>query len=293
MMSTQKPLAALFTLAAACAPAKKETAPMTTTTSGYAPVNGIQLYYEIHGSGEPLVVLHGGLGSIAMYGATIDALAQHRQVIGVDLYGHGHTGFVDGRGLSWEEMADDVGALIAHLGLAQADVMGYSLGAGVAAETAIRHRARVRRVVLVSGTLRRDGSFPEGRAALEQLGPHLAEFMKPSPIYQHYAKVAPRPEDFGKLIGETGALARRERDWMPALPTFPPTLLVYGDADSVRLQHIIEVYAGLGGGQRDPGWDGSAGRSASQLAILPGVNHYVMAEHPLLAATVERFLAAK
>src|ERR1043165_3138785 len=131
MMSTQKPLAALLTLAATCAPAKKETAPMTTTTSGYAPVNGIQLYYEIHGSGEPLVVWHGGLGSIAIYGATIDALAQHRQVIGVDLYGHGHTGFVDGRGLSWEGMADDVGALIAHLGLAQADVMGYSLGAGV------------------------------------------------------------------------------------------------------------------------------------------------------------------
>jgi len=144
-----------------------------------------------------------------------------------------------------------------------------------------------------SGTFRRDGSFPEGRAALEQLGPHLAEFMKPSPIYQHYAKVAPRPEDFGKLIGETGALARRERDWTSALPTFPPTLLVYGDADSVRPQHIVEVYAGLGGGQRDPGWDGAAGRSASQLAILPGVNHYVMAEHPLLAATVERFLAGK
>jgi pimeloyl-ACP methyl ester carboxylesterase len=266
---------------------------MTTTTSGNAPVNGIQLYYEIHGSGEPLVVLHGGLGSIAMYGATIDALAQHRQVIGVDLYGHGHTGFVDGRGLSFEEMADDIGALIAHLGFAQADVMGYSLGSGVAAQTAIRHRAQVRRVVFVSGTFRRDGAFPEVVAALEQLGPHLAEFMKPSPAYQHYAKVAPRPEDFGKLIGETGALARRGRDWMSALPAFPPTLLVYGDADMVRPEHIVEIYAGLGGGQRDPGWDGAAGRSASQLAILPGVNHYVMAEHPLLAATVERFLAGK
>ncbi|HVV86306.1 MAG TPA: alpha/beta fold hydrolase [Kofleriaceae bacterium] len=264
---------------------------MTATTSGYAPVNGIQLYYELHGSGEPLVVLHGGLGSIAAYGATIDALAQHRQVIAVDLYGHGHTGFVDGRGLSFEEMADDVGALIAHLGLAQADVMGYSLGALVAAQTAIRHRARVRRVVFVSNTFRRDGAFPEVVAALEQLGPHLADFMKPSPVYQHYARVAPRPDDFGKLIGETGALARRDRDWMSALPGFPPTLLVYGDADMVRPQHIVEIYAALGGGLRDPGWDGAAGRSASQLAILPGVNHYVMAQHPLLAATVERFLA--
>jgi pimeloyl-ACP methyl ester carboxylesterase len=268
-------------------------AAVTAPTSGYAPVNGIQLYYELHGSGEPLVVLHGGLGSIATYGATIDALAQHRQVIAVDLYGHGHTGFVDGRGLSFEDMADDIGALSAHLGFAQTDVMGYSFGAGVAAQTAIRHRARVRRVVFVSGTFRRDGLFPEGLAALEQLGPHLAEFMKPAPAYQHYAKVAPRPEDFGKLIGEIGALARRERDWMSALPTFPPTLLVYGDADIVRPQHIVEIYAGLGGGQRDPGWDGSAGRSASQLAILPGVSHYVIADHPLLAATVERFLAGK
>lgn len=265
---------------------------MTTPTSGYAPVNGIQLYYEIHGSGDPLVLLHGGLGSTATYGATLDALATHRKVIAVDMYGHGRTGFVDGRSLSFEEMADDIGALIEHLGFAQADVMGYSLGSGVAAQVAIRHRARVRRLVFVSGALRRDGSYPEVVAALEQLGPHLAEFMKESPPYKHYAKVAPRPEDFGKLIGETGALARQDRDWMSALPAFPPTLLVYGDADSVRLQHVVEIYAGLGGGQRDPGWNGSAGRSASQLAILPGVTHYMMAEHPLLAPTVERFLAA-
>lgn len=134
-------------------------------------------------------------------------------------------------------------------------------------------------------------SAQEAADALDVSGPHLAEFMKPGPIYQHYAKVAPRPEDFGKLIGETGAMARRDRDWMAALPTFPPTLLLYGDADMVRPQHIVEVYAGLGGGLRDPGWDGGAGRSASQLAILPGVNHYAMAQHPLLAATVERFLS--
>lgn len=301
-----KCLAVLFTLAAACAPAnaKKETAPMTTTPttttsttsptkSGYAPVNGIQLYYEIHGSGDPLVMLHGGLGSVEMYGATVSALAQHRQVIAVDLYGHAHTGFVEGRGLTYEDMADDIAALITYLGFEKADVMGYSLGAGIAAQTAIRHHDRVRRVVFVSGTFRRDGLFPEGVAALAQLGPHLEEFMKGSPPYQHYIKVAPRPEDFGKLLGETGKLASRDRDWMSALPTFPPTLLVYGDADAVRPQHIMEIYAALGGGQRDPGWDGSAGRSASQLAILPGVNHYVMAQHPLLAPTVERFLAEK
>lgn len=257
----------------------------------YAPVNGIQLYYEIHGTGDPLVVLHGGLGSIEMHASTIAALAKHRQVIGVDLYGHAHTGFVDGRGLSYEEMGDDIGALIAELGFVQADVMGYSFGSGVAAQTAIRHHARVRRLVFVSGAFKRDGFFPEVAEALGKLGPELVEWMKPSPAYQHYVKVAPRPDEFGKLIGETGSLSRRDRDWMAALPGLPPTLLLFGDADSIRPQHILEVYAALGGGLRDPGWDGSAGRSTSQLAILPGVSHMAMAEHPLLAETVERFLA--
>jgi pimeloyl-ACP methyl ester carboxylesterase len=265
---------------------------MTTPTSGYAPVNGIQLYYEIHGKGDPLVMLHGGLGSIAMFGPNVAALARHRRVIAVDLYGHGHTAFVDGRRLSYEQMADDIGALIEHLELGKADVLGYSLGAGVAAQTAIRHPHRVRRVVFVSAPLRRDGWYPEGIAALEQLGPHLVEAMKPSPAYQHYAKVAPHPEDFGKLIGETGAL-QRDFDWMPALAAFPPSLLVFADADAIRPQHIVEIYAGLGGGHRDPGWDGAAGRSASQLAILPGMNHYNLPDHPILAETVERFLAAK
>jgi pimeloyl-ACP methyl ester carboxylesterase len=294
-------LAVLFTLATACASAsaQKEIDPMTTTTtttatkSGYASVNGIQLYYEIHGSGEPLVMLHGGLGAIPMFGDNIAALAKHRQVIAVDLYGHGHTAFVDGRGLSHEQMGDDIGALIEHLGLGKADVLGYSLGAGVAVQTAIRHPERVRRVVFVSSTFRRDGWYPEGIAALEQLGPHLEEFMKPAPIYQHYLKVAPRPQDFGKLLGETGALGKERFDWMPALATLPPTLLVFADADSIRPQHIVEIWAGLGGGQRDPGWDGSAGRPASQLAILAGMNHYNLADHPVLVETVERFLAAK
>jgi pimeloyl-ACP methyl ester carboxylesterase len=285
--------ATLFVLATACASTQKETAPMTTTaTSGYAPVSGIKLYYEIHGSGEPLVMLHGGLGSVAMFGPNVAALARHRQVIAVDLYGHGHTAFVDGRGLAYEQMADDIGALIQHLGLGKADVLGYSLGAGIAAQTAIRHPERVRRVVFVSGTFRLDGFYPEGVAALQQLGPHLAEFMKPSPAYQHYAKVAPRPDDFGKLIGETGALAKHAYDWMPALAKFPPSLFVFADADSIRPQHIVEIYAALGGGHRDPGWDGSAGRSTSQLAILPGMNHYNLPDHPVLADTVERFLGS-
>ena len=264
---------------------------MSTKTTGYAPVNGLQLYYEIHGSGDPLVVLHGGLGSIAMYGATIDALAQHRQVIAVDLYGHGHTGFVDGRVLSYEEMADDVGALIAHLGLAQADVMGYSLGAGVAVQTGLRHRDQVRKLVVVSTAFARGAAFPEVLAGFDALGPQLAEMMKPSPVYQTYQAVAPRPEDFPRLLDRVGTLVKQDYDWTAEVGKLPPSLLVAADADYYPLSHIVEVFAKLGGSANDPGWDGSGGRSASQLAILPGTSHYDLLGSPQLQPIVEAWLA--
>jgi pimeloyl-ACP methyl ester carboxylesterase len=267
---------------------------MTTTTSvssGYAPVTGTRLYYEIRGTGDPLIMLHGALGSLEMFGGNLETLAKTRKVIAVDLRGHAHTGLGDGA-LTLDVMADDIAGLMAHLGLAKADVLGYSLGAAVALHVAVRHPARVRKLVIASVAFRRSEYFPEVIAGFSHLGPALAEPMKASPIYAHYAKVAPKPDDFAAMIGAVAALVQRDYDWMPYVAKLPPTLLIVGDADAMRLAHTIEVFTALGGNQRDPGWDGSAGRTASQLAILPGHSHYELATSPALAAAVEPFLAS-
>src|SRR5215211_6084576 len=167
----------------------------------YADVDGLSLYYEEHGSGEPLVLLHGGIGASEMFAAILDELAEARRVIAVDLPGHGHTPDVD-RPLRAELLADDVAALIEHLGLERADVMGYSLGGMVALRTAIQHPARVRRLVLVSTAFRRDGSFPEVLEAMDHMSPAAAEPMKQSPLYAQYEQLAPLVEDWPVLVGK-------------------------------------------------------------------------------------------
>src|SRR5687768_5497240 len=134
----------------------------------YADVNGIKLHYEIHGTGRPLVLLHGGLGAIEMFGPNLPALAKGRQVIAVDLQGHGRTADID-RPLDPQLMADDIAALIRHLGLGRADIMGYSLGGGVAVHTAIRHPGVVNRLVVVSTPFRRNGFYPEILAQQEMV----------------------------------------------------------------------------------------------------------------------------
>jgi pimeloyl-ACP methyl ester carboxylesterase len=285
-------LATLLSTACTHASHAKDTTMTTTTsvTSGYAPVNGLRLYYEIRGTGDPLIMIHGALGSLEMFGGNLDTLAKTRQVIAVDLRGHAHTGLGDGD-LTYEVMADDVAGVMAHLGLAKADVLGYSLGAGVALHVAVRHPERVRKLVVAAAAFRHSEYFPEVRAGFAALGPAIAEPMKASPIYAHYAKVAPKPDDFAAMIGAVAALVQRDYDWMPYVAKLPPTLLVVGDADAMRLAHTIEVFTALGGSQRDPGWDGSAGRTASQLAILPGHSHYELASSPAFAAAVEPFLA--
>jgi pimeloyl-ACP methyl ester carboxylesterase len=265
---------------------------MTTKTTGYADIHGLHLYYETHGSGEPLIVLHGGFGSVEMFGPNIELLAKTRQVIGVDLQGHGRTADID-RPFSYEAMADDIAALIEHLGFAKADVLGYSLGGGVALQCAIRHPERVRKLVLVSTAFSREGWFPEVRTGFDAIGPQLAAMMKQGPAFTFYSKIAPHPEQFEAVVGKVGAMLKNNYDWGSSIDEkrTPPTLVVAGDADGLRPAHIVEMFAKLGGGQRDPGWDGSAGRSKSQLAILPGATHYDIVTSPMLAAVVEPFLA--
>jgi pimeloyl-ACP methyl ester carboxylesterase len=258
----------------------------------YAKVNGLSLYYEEHGSGEPLVLLHGGISAGEMFGAILPALAAERRVITVDLQGHGGTADVD-RPLLPETMADDIAALIRHLGVERADVMGYSLGGTVALRTAIQHPQVVRRLVLVSVGFRRDGSHPEVVQNMDQFSPELAPVLQQSPLYERYARLAPRVEDWPVLIAKTSELLHADYDWTAEVERLePPTMLVFADADSVRPAHIVEFYALLGGGLRDANWDGSL-RPTARLAILPGTTHYDVYASPALAPAVGPFLDAE
>jgi pimeloyl-ACP methyl ester carboxylesterase len=248
----------------------------------------VSLYYEEHGSGEPLVMLHGGIGASETLAALVPGL--DRRVILVDLQGHGRTADAD-RPLRPALMADDIAALASELGLEQIDLFGYSLGGGVALRTAIQHPGLVRRLVLVSITMKRDGNHPEVLAAFDQLTEAAAEPMKASPAYSHYAQVAPRPEDWPVLIGKTGELLREDYDWTGEIGAVrAQTLLVFADADSIRPDHVVEFYGMLGGGLGDPGWNGS--HPGPQLAILPGRTHYDVLDSPLLVPAVEAFLSS-
>ena len=258
-------------------------------TGSYAEVNGLHLYYEIYGSGEPLILLHGGVGTIEMFGDVLPSLAQHRQVIAVDLQAHGRTADID-RELRFELMAGDIAALIRHLGFAKADVMGYSLGGGVSLRTAFGYPEVVRKLVLVSPPFKREGWYPEVLAGMEQMGPQIAEPMKQTPMYQQYASIAPRPQDWPVLLTKLGELLRQDYNWSKEVATIKaPTLIVVGDADRVRTAHAVAFFELLGGGKVDAGWDGS-GMSAARLAILPGMTHYNIFSSPQLAAVVAAFL---
>jgi len=257
----------------------------------YAEVSDLNMYYEIRGSGEPLILLHGGVGAIEMFGEVLPLLAEGRRVVAVDLQAHGRTADID-RPLSYEMMADDIAALIGHLGLEKADVMGYSLGGGVALQTAIRHPEVVRKLVLVSTPFKRDGWYPEILAGMGQMGPEAAEPMKQTLMYQLYAGVAPRPEDWPELLTKLGRLLGQDYDWSEEVSAIEaPTIIVVGDADSVRTAHAVEFFELLGGGKADAGWDRSEMPNA-QLAILPATTHYDIFFSPTLASAVTSFLDA-
>jgi pimeloyl-ACP methyl ester carboxylesterase len=255
----------------------------------HAEVNGLSLYYEALGDGDPLVVLHGGIGAGEQMAPLAQGLATGRRVVLVDLQGHGRSADVD-RPLRPELMAGDIAALIDHLGAGQADLLGYSLGGEVALRTAIQHPERVRRLVLISVAFRRDGSHPEVVAAFDAFSPDFAEMLKQGPLYELYTRLAPRPEDWPTLIAKTADLLHQDFDWGEDIAHVSArTMLVYADADSVRPEHIVEFYGLLGGGLRDAGWDKSA-QPEARLAILPGMTHYDVTESPLLVPAVDGFL---
>jgi pimeloyl-ACP methyl ester carboxylesterase len=272
---------------------------MTTTrwksdTAGigqYANVNGINLYYETHGSGRPLVLLHGGLGSGEMFGPILPTLAAGHQVIAVDLQGHGRTADID-RPIDVRLMADDIAALIDHLGLDKPDVLGYSLGGGVAFFTASKYPDKVGRLVMVSAHVRRDAIPAEMLAQQNQVSSAAIEFMKDTPMYELYQRVAPRPQDFGGLLDKIGQSMSKDFDFSDEVRALKvPTLIVAGDADMAPPSHYVEVFKLLDGGLRDGGWMGEGRpKGGHALAILPGRTHYNMAESPLLAAVTLSFI---
>lgn len=263
----------------------------TAVKTGYAPVNGLNLYYEIYGTGEPLILLHGGLAAIELFDEILPLLSNTRQVIAVDLQGHGRTADI-GRPFSYDVMADDIAALINYLGIEKADLMGYSLGGGVALRTAVQHPNRVKKLVLVSTAFRRDGWYPEVLAGIAEMGPETAEQMKQTPTYQLYAHLAPKPQDWPLLVAKLGELLRKDYDWSKDVAAIRlPTLLVLGDADAVRTAHAVQFFELLGGGKKDGGWDGS-GVSNARLSILPGLTHYTICSSPMLVSSVNLFLDA-
>ena len=264
---------------------------MDTTDAifGLATVNGTELAYQIQGAGKPLILLHGAFGSVEMFGPNLAALASGRQVIGVDLQSHGRTPAVD-RPMRFETMADDVAALIGHLGYEQADVMGFSLGGGVALRTAIQHPSSVRKLVLVSWPFKRDGWHPEMVTGFDQMGPEIAGPMMQTPMYEVYREIAPRVEDWPILVAQVTGLVKLDYDWSAEVHDLSmPVMVVVGDADGLPPSHAVEFFELLGGGKRDAGWDRS-GMTRHGLAILPRLTHYDIDVAPVLAKSVAAFL---
>jgi pimeloyl-ACP methyl ester carboxylesterase len=257
----------------------------------YAEVNGINLYFETHGTGRPLILLHGGLGSSEMFGPTLTELAQQHQVIAVDLQGHGRTADID-RPIDIRLMADDIAALIDHLRLDKPDVVGYSLGGGVALFTAVKYPDKVRRLVVASAHARRDAIPPEMLAQQAQVNAAAAEFMKDTPMWELYQRVAPHPQDFPRLLDKVGESMAQDYDYTEDVRRLQvPTLLVAADADMAPPSHYVEMFKLLDGGLRDGGWMGEGRpKGGHALAILPGLTHYNLAISPLFAAVTLNFL---
>jgi pimeloyl-ACP methyl ester carboxylesterase len=266
----------------------------TTETKGageYANVNGINLYYETRGTGRPLILLHGGLGSGEMFGPILPTLAENHQVITVDLQGHGRTADID-RPIDIRLMADDIAALIDHLRLDKPDLVGYSLGGGVAFFTASKYPGKVRKLVMAAANIRRDAIPAEMLAQQGQVNAAAVEFMNDTPMYQLYQRVAPRPEDFGRLLDKIGESMSKDFDFSEEVRGLQvPTLIVAADADMAPPSHYVEVFKLLDGGLRDGGWMGEGRpKGGHALAILPGLTHYNLGVSPLFATVALDFL---
>jgi pimeloyl-ACP methyl ester carboxylesterase len=268
---------------------QNETAASAPQKTGYIEANGVNYYFEIHGQGEPLLLLHGGLGSLGMFGPVLTELAKSREVIGVDLHGHGRTALGD-RPISLIDIGDDLAVVLSELGYEQVDVLGYSFGGGVGFRLAVQHPERVRRLVIASAGFAQDGFYPEMLPMQAAVSAGMAEQMKGTPMYESYVAIAPRPEDFPRLLDRMGELMRKPYDFSEDVKKLRmPVMLVFGDSDMYRPEHIVEFYQLLGGGLKDAGWM-RENMSQNRLAILPDLTHYEVFAAPALVTTVLPFL---
>jgi pimeloyl-ACP methyl ester carboxylesterase len=253
----------------------------------YASVNGLEMYYEIHGTGEPLVLLHGAYMTINAMGEVVPSLAKTRRIIAVELQGHGRTADID-RPLSYEQMADDTAALLRHIGIEEADIFGYSMGGGIALQVTIRHPEVVRKLVLASVYYNDDGVYPEVLEAIETITP---EAFAGTPWREEYDRIAPNPEHFPTLVAKLKELDLTFVGWPPEdiQAIEAPALVIIGDSDVVRPEHTVEMFRLVGGGVAGD----LAGLPSSRLAILPGTTHVGLVERSdLLVSMIGEFLDA-
>src|SRR6185295_19291811 len=248
-------------------------------TSGYVAANGVNYWFEIRGKGEPLLLLHGGLFTTELFGPVLTKLAENRRVIGVHLHGHGRTA-LGTRKINLVDIGRDLGVVVQKLGVRQVDVMGYSFGGGAAFQLAVQHPALVRRLVLVSTPYAQNGFFAEMLPQQAAVNAAMADAMKDTPMYKSYVAVAPRPQDFPRLLDAMGEYMRQPYDWSASVKQLTmPVMLVYGDADMIRPEHIVSFYHLLGGGLKDAGWMREH-MSKNRLAILPDLTHYEIGAAP-------------
>jgi pimeloyl-ACP methyl ester carboxylesterase len=249
----------------------------------------VNYYYEIHGRGEPLLLLHGGLGSIDMFGPVLPALAKERQVIAVDLHGHGRTELGD-RPINLIDIGNDLAVVLEQLGFRIVDVMGYSFGGGAAFRLAVQHPQRVRRLVIASAGYAQDGFHPEMLPQQAAVSAAMADAMRETPMYISYKAVAPKPEDFPRLLDRMGEYMRKPFNWAEDVKKLQmPVMLVFGDSDMFRPEHVVSFYKLLGGGLKDAGWM-RENMPKNRLAILPNLTHYEVFMAPQLVPTVMPFL---
>ncbi len=274
----------------------QETKSVDTTTeaapspkkTGHIEANGVNYYYEIRGEGAPLLLLHGGLGTMDMFQPLMPIFARGHEVITVDLQGHGRSTLGD-RPISLLDMGDDMAVVAKQLGYDKVDVLGYSLGGGVALRLAVQHPDTVKRLVLVSTPFAQSGFYPEMLPQQAMVGAAMMPMMKDTPMYQAYVAVAPHPEDFPKLLDAMGAYMRQSYDWSDDVKTLKmPVELIYGDSDMITLDHAVKFYHLLGGGLADAGWQREH-MAENRLAILPDVTHYEMFGVPAMAQSAIRF----
>ena len=260
---------------------------MKPVSSGYADIDNIRLYHEIYGQGEPLVLIHSGLTTIGEMQGWVQPLTKTRRVIAVEMQGHGRTADTD-RPMRFATMGDDIAALLDHLKIPKADLVGHSFG-GATIRAAIQHRDKVRRLVVNSSPYARSGWYPETQEGMGRISASMAENMVQTPTGQ-LSQQWPEPQRFPKFLDKMGRMMSEDYDWSADIAKLQlPVLLVFADNDSISQKHVAQFFALLGGGVTEPGWQNTQ-LSKSRLAIVPGYSHYNFITSPEAPQIIRKFL---